>query len=188
MRATRRFFCIPVTMPVRPRFLFFLLFATGPAWTALAAHQAHAGTAVVRPDAGLVFYAADEAAIARIDVEIADNEASRARGLMGRTLTDDQSGMLFVYSDAAPRAFWMRNTPGSLDILFADSQRRIIRIARETKPFSDRNILSHGPAKYVVEVRGGFAQRRGIAVGTRFDYYPSPFARNRDDRTSEQND
>jgi hypothetical protein len=112
--------------------------------------------------------------VARIQVEIADTRLSRARGLMHRLLPDDESGMLFVFPDAAPRAFWMRNTPGSLDMLFADTERRITHIARDTQPMSDRTYSSRGAAMYVLETRAGFAARHGIAPGARFDYYPRP--------------
>jgi uncharacterized membrane protein (UPF0127 family) len=150
-----------------------LILAGGLALSALAGDTDNAETAI-RLDAGLVFLGRDGTQISRIDVEIADDTPSRMRGLMGRRLGDDRSGMLFIFPDSAPRSFWMRNTPGSLDILFADAQRRIINIARETEPFSDRSIRSHGPAMYVVEVRGGFARRMGISPGMRFDYYRSP--------------
>lgn len=131
----------------------------------------------IRPDAALVLIGPDDEVIARILVEIADTPEARERGLMGRKLPDDDSGMLFVYPDAAPRLFWMRNTPGSLDILFADAQRRIFHIARETPAMSDLRHPSLGSAMYVLETRGGFAARRGVAPDTRFDYYPSPVIR-----------
>jgi hypothetical protein len=62
-------------------------------------------------------------------------------------------------------------------MLFADAQRRIIHIARETRPMSDQTYRSQGAAKYVLETRAGFARRHGIAPGARFDYYPDPFRR-----------
>jgi uncharacterized membrane protein (UPF0127 family) len=89
---------------------------------------------------------------------------------MERLLPDDASGMLFVYPDAAPRGFWMRNTPGSLDMLFADAERRIVRIAPATTPMSDRVYRSGAPAMYVIETRAGFAERHGIVPGASFTY------------------
>jgi uncharacterized membrane protein (UPF0127 family) len=110
-------------------------------------------------------------------VEIADTRQSRARGLMHRVLPDDETGMLFIFPRAQPRTFWMRNTPASLDMLFADAERRIIHIARETMPMSDRTYPSKGAARYVLETRAGFAERHGIAPGDRFDYFPVPLLR-----------
>jgi uncharacterized membrane protein (UPF0127 family) len=128
----------------------------------------------IRPDATLELIDATGGSITRIQVEIADTPRARARGLMHRSLPNDESGMLFIFPEAAPRSFWMRNTPGSLDILFADADRRIIRIARETRPMSDRTYASGGAAKYVLETRAGFAARHKILPGARFDYDPRP--------------
>jgi uncharacterized membrane protein (UPF0127 family) len=133
---------------------------------------AKAQEGAIRADAELVFLARDGVASARILVEIADDRVERARGLMGRVLPNDQTGMLFVYADSAPRGFWMRNTPGSLDMLFADAGRHILRIARETTPMSDQIYGSGSPAMYVIETRAGFAARHGIEPGMRFAYGP----------------
>jgi uncharacterized membrane protein (UPF0127 family) len=123
----------------------------------------------VRPDALLVFSSPDGSAIqAQIRIEIAADPAAWNRGLMWRVLPDDTQGMLFVYPDSAPRVFWMRNTPAALDILYADAERRVSHIVRNAQPMSDRLHGSKGPARYVIEVRGGFAARHGIVEGARF--------------------
>ncbi len=125
--------------------------------------------AAVRPDALLVFSSPDGAAIqARINIEIAADSAAWNRGLMWRILPDDTQGMLFVYPDSAPRVFWMRNTPAALDILYADAERRVSHIVRNAQPMSDELHGSNGPARYVIEVRGGFAARHGIVEGAHF--------------------
>ena len=128
----------------------------------------------IRSDATLEFLDLDGQPFLRMSVELATTPETWARGLMHRTLPDDQSGLLFVYPEAAPRAFWMRNTPESLDMLFADGERRLIHIARDTPPWSDQIHSSQGDARYVLETRAGFAARHGLTPGVRFDYYPSP--------------
>ena len=134
----------------------------------------------IRPDATLEIQDAEQHRIASLLVEIADTPAARERGLMDRILPDDQTGMLFIFPEAAPRAFWMRNTPASLDMLFADSEGRIIHIAPETRPFSDQHYLSHGPSRYVLETRGGFAARHGVVPGMRLKYFAAPLGRPQD--------
>ena len=122
------------------------------------------------PDAVLRFWGPEGQLLARIQVEIADTPEARARGLMYRRLPREDTGMLFIYPDEAQRVFWMRNTPSSLDMLFADAQGRIRHIAANTKPLSDQRYASLLPVKYVIEIRGGFSARHGIRADCRFTY------------------
>jgi hypothetical protein len=59
----------------------------------------------------------------------------------------------------------MANTPLSLDIIFANSDFEIVRIHRNTQPYSSRSIESGRPAKYVVEVNAGYAVNHDIREG-----------------------
>ena len=154
-----------------PRLLPLLLLLLIPGVQIHAGPDTATEDLAIRSDAGLVFFARGGEMLARMDVEIAGDSIAHRIGLTGRTLRDDAAGMLFVYRDAKPRTFWMRNTPGALDIMFADTERRIFHIAREVAPMSDQLHASEGPAMYVIETRGGFAKRLGIAPGTRFDYH-----------------
>ena len=128
----------------------------------------------IRPDACLEILTTAGVPVARLQAEVATTTETWQQGLMGRLLPDDASGMLFVFTEAAPRAFWMRDTPGSLDMLFADDARRIRHIARETQPFSDQRYPSQGPAQYVLETRGGFAERQGIVPGMSLEWREGP--------------
>lgn len=100
-----------------------------------------------------------------IDIEIADTDSTRARGLMQRSSLPPKSGMLFIFEKESPQSFWMANTPLSLDMFFADSEGRIVTVAKYTKPGSSDHIRSDEPAKYVLEVTAGFADRHGIVEG-----------------------
>ena len=98
-------------------------------------------------------------------VEIARSNAEREHGLMGRTSLAPDAGMLFDFG--APRlvTMWMHDTPLPLDMIFADEQGRVVRIAANTTPFSEALISSGVPVLYVVEIAGGRAAEIGIAVG-----------------------
>ena len=98
-------------------------------------------------------------------VELATNEAERARGLMFRKELPDGYGMLFDFKYDQPANFWMHNTYISLDIIFIKSDGHILRIAERAKPMSDDLIPSGGPVRAVLEVIGGTAHRLGIAPG-----------------------
>lgn len=103
-------------------------------------------------------------------VEIADDDVSRARGLMFRPPLADDRGMLFEFPDVAERSFWMRNTPSSLDIIYIDPQGRIVSIARHTKPYSEAPVPSYGAANGVLELRAGRADEIGAKPGDRVNH------------------
>lgn len=100
-------------------------------------------------------------------VEIADDPQERARGLMHRRELAPDAGMLFVYDSPQEATFWMKNTPLPLDILFADEAGVIISIARQTTPFSLRNIPSGGAVRGVLEINGGLSDELGVVEGDR---------------------
>jgi uncharacterized membrane protein (UPF0127 family) len=101
---------------------------------------------------------------------VADDEDSRSEGLMNVHNLPDDAGMIFIFDDEAPRSFWMANTPISLDILFVNSEMEIVRIHRNTPPYSHENIVSEAPAKYVVEVNAGFTLNHDIREGMKISY------------------
>ncbi|MEM7368283.1 MAG: DUF192 domain-containing protein [Bacteroidota bacterium] len=109
-------------------------------------------------------------AIKTIDLEIADSEQRITQGLMYRPNMPDTEGMLFIFPDMAPRSFWMRNTLVSLDIIFVDDLNRIVSIQEKTTPKSEQSLPSGKPAKYVVEVIGGFCEKYGVEVGDQISY------------------
>jgi uncharacterized protein len=107
---------------------------------------------------------------ATIAVEVANTTAQRELGLMYRKHLDDDAGMIFVFPDAAPRNFWMHNTPISLDMIFADSSGVVTGIVANAEPYSDKLLGVGGNSEYVLEVNGGFCATHGIKSGDRFDF------------------
>ena len=53
---------------------------------------------------------------------------------MERPALAPNAGMLFLFPDVAPRAFWMLNTLIPLDMLFIAADRRIINIQDQALP------------------------------------------------------
>ncbi|MCY4172024.1 MAG: DUF192 domain-containing protein [Bacteroidetes bacterium] len=100
--------------------------------------------------------------IRTIEVEFAEDEESRASGLMHRRQLSLSEGMLFVFPAPDSLSFWMANTPLPLDIIFVGSDSSIVNIAKRTIPLSREFIRSTDLAQYVVEVRGGFTDRFDI--------------------------
>jgi uncharacterized membrane protein (UPF0127 family) len=100
-------------------------------------------------------------------VEIADTEAAREKGLMYRKRLAPGQGMLFDFHSEQPVGFWMKNTYIPLDMLFIRRDGRILSIAENAEPLSERVIPSGGPVLAVLEVAGGTARKLGIAPGDR---------------------
>ncbi len=105
-----------------------------------------------------------------INAEIADTPGARATGLMFRRSLDADAGMLFIYDNPQNITMWMQNTYISLDMIFADAQGTIIRIARDTEPFSTDIIEAGGLAKVVLEVPAGTSQRLKLKRGDRLEH------------------
>jgi len=100
-------------------------------------------------------------------VELATNDAERARGLMFRKQLPEGRGMLFDFQSAQLVSFWMHNTYISLDMIFIGSDGRILRISEDATPLSDQLIPSIYPVRAVLEVIAGTARKLGIAPGDR---------------------
>jgi len=105
-----------------------------------------------------------------IDAEIADTPETKATGLMFRRSLDADSGMLFIYDKPQNITMWMKNTYISLDMIFADARGTIIRIARNTEPFSTDIIEAGGLAKVVLEVPAGTARRLNLKRGDKLQH------------------
>ena len=103
--------------------------------------------------------------ISKIDIEIADNTPERMQGLMYRKSMDENRGMLFIFQNNEHRGFYMKNTLIPLDIIFLDSAKQVLKIFKNTTPFSERTLESGLPAKFVVEVNAGYTDRYGIKEG-----------------------
>ena len=123
-----------------------------------------------RPDGVLDFIRPDSSISARIFIEIAESPEAQATGLMYRRSLPEKGGMLFIDGAPSMRSFWMKNTALSLDILFVDEAGEIVNIVKRTTPYSEEQILSTGPAQYVVEVRAGFTDKFSITDNDRISW------------------
>ena len=108
--------------------------------------------------------------IKQIDVEIAETDEKRHLGLMYRMKLEENQGMLFIFQDEEEQGFYMKNTMISLDIIFVNSKKQIIKIHKNTTPYSSKTLPSVKPALYVVEVIAGFTDKYGIKEGDQIDW------------------
>ena len=105
-------------------------------------------------------------------VEVANNGNEIERGLMERESLPNGTGMLFVYPAVSQRGFWMKNTLVPLDIIFVDSELRVLNVEHASPGFEGERTCSNpdyycsdGPARFVVEAERGYANRTGISPG-----------------------
>ena len=101
-----------------------------------------------------------------VQVEVADTEEERRRGLMGRSALAEDAGMRFVFDGEQQLSFWMKDTLIPLSIAFMDSEGRIVDI-QDMQPLDDvpPHYVSAEPAQYALEVNQGFFEKRGVMVG-----------------------
>ncbi len=97
-------------------------------------------------------------------IEIADDAAERSAGLMFRETMADDHGMLFVFQETRDVAFWMKNTPMPLDLVFVGQDGRV-RAVLYGEPQSEAVIDPGEPARFVLELKAGTAARQGIKAG-----------------------
>jgi uncharacterized protein len=103
---------------------------------------------------------------ARFTVEVADEPAERAQGLMNRESLRPTAGMLFLYDAPQRASFWMRNTLIPLDMIFMDETGTVTRIHENAVPL-DETPIDGGPGVLaVLEINGGLSRAIGIDVGS----------------------
>ncbi len=101
----------------------------------------------------------------KFDVELALNDAERARGLMYREKLGPYDGMLFDFYQDAPVSFWMKNTLIPLDMVFIAGDGTIKHDHANAVPLSTEAIPSQFPVRAVLEINGGSARLLGIKPG-----------------------
>ena len=106
----------------------------------------------------------------RFAVELADDAASRRRGLMFRQSMPLDHGMLFDFKRDIYISMWMRNTFIPLDMLFLDKSGRVTFIRENATPGSLDTIQPPDRNRAVLELRGGTVARLGIATGDQVEH------------------
>lgn len=101
----------------------------------------------------------------QLDVEVADTERTRQKGLMHREKLDVNSGMLFLFKGEQRLSFWMKNTLIPLDIIFVRQDGLIDHIHSNARPLDETRVTSRRDAMAVLEINGGQADSWGIKEG-----------------------
>lgn len=102
-------------------------------------------------------------------LEVARDDASRARGYMFRESVGPREGMLFVFDETARHSFWMKNCKISLDIVWLDAEQHVVSIAESLPPCPPEgdcpSTAPAVPARYVLEFASGTVRSQHLKVG-----------------------
>jgi len=102
--------------------------------------------------------------IQRVTAEVAQTPEARARGLMGRTALAEDTGMLFVFGEAARHCLWMKDTLHPLSAAFLRRDGSVVNLV-EMQPGTLDYHCAESEAFYALEMPGGWFSRHGIRPG-----------------------
>lgn len=111
---------------------------------------------------------------ATLHVQVARTPEQHERGLMSVRHLAPHTGMIFVFEQDAPVAFWMKDTLIPLDMVFLGSDGTVRKVFARVPIVSprlpDSQIpLEQGAAKYVIELPAGEAAKDGLIPGVRIE-------------------
>ena len=112
-----------------------------------------------------------------LEVQIADTDSLRARGLMFQNELSYNEGMLFVFDESNTRPMWMLNMQFNLDIIWFDENSNVVAIEKDVPPCRTtievvacrENGVSGDNAKYVLEVTSGFVDKFNITENSKME-------------------
>ena len=104
------------------------------------------------------------------DLELADTNEKRMKGLSGRAYWPGNQGMLFIFDQTEEQCFWMKDMKFNLDIVWADVQKKIIKVQENISPSTYPDSFCANNAKYVLEFNQGFASKYGLKAGTALQF------------------
>jgi hypothetical protein len=111
-----------------------------------------------------------------LEVQVADTEPRRIRGLMFQDQLPYDQGMIFVFNESGVYSLWMLNMQFSLDMIWFDENGDIVHIEKNIPPcktpteiMACQSIVPSGEAKYILEVTSGFIDQFNITKNSKLD-------------------
>ncbi len=147
-------------MPFIKTYINMIILVCGIVFTATSMSMAQT---VFEKDTLTIFTATGKAH--KFEIEVASTNEERSQGLMYRKHMAANAGMLFVYEKPNNVMMWMKNTYIPLDMLFLNSEGKIVYIKENATPHSTKTISSDQDVIGVLELNAGTAFRLGIKVG-----------------------
>ena len=111
-----------------------------------------------------------------LEVQIADNESRRIRGLMFQEQLPYDQGMIFVFNEPGVYSLWMLNMQFPLDMIWFDVEGNVVHIEENIPPcetpteiMACQTIVPSGEAMYILEVTAGFVEQFGVTKESKLD-------------------
>ena len=112
-----------------------------------------------------------------LEVQIADTDSLRVRGLMFQNELPYNEGMLFVFEGSETRPMWMLNMQFNLDVIWFDENANVVAIEKNAPLCQTtievvacrENSVSGDNAKYVLEVTAGFVDKFNITENSKLE-------------------
>lgn len=111
-----------------------------------------------------------------IEVQVADTEPRRIRGLMFQDQLPFDQGMIFVFNESGVYSLWMLNMQFPLDMIWFDHDGTIVHIEKNIPPcktptqiMACQSIVPSGEAMYILEVTTGFIDKFNITTDSKLD-------------------
>lgn len=108
-------------------------------------------------------------------IEIADNSRKRSKGLMFRDSLPENHALLMVFPKKGNHKIWMFGMRFPLDLVFLDSNKRVIEIHENVKPLNLnpktwKTYCSGKHAKYVLELSLGTVRKTRTGPGDLLEF------------------
>ena len=111
-----------------------------------------------------------------LEVQIADTEPRRVRGLMFQDQLPYDQGMIFIYDSPGPYSLWMLNMQFSLDMIWFDSNGNVVHIEKDIPPcktavetITCQSLAPNADSLYILEVTSGFVDMFDITHDSKLE-------------------
>ena len=101
----------------------------------------------------------------KVVAEIARSDAERLLGMIFKEKLPEDMGMLFIFDEPDRHRLWTKNVRFPIDLIWLNSERRVIGWEEKLMPCSQDPCPTYGPpqpALYALEIPTGFIARHGL--------------------------
>lgn len=106
-----------------------------------------------------------------INAQRSTTDQQKQTGLGGKDCIGPNQAMLFSFDKPGFYPFWMKAMKFNIDILWIGSNHQVVYRADDVSPSSyPKNFVNDTPAKDVIELAAGNAEKLGITTGSKLIY------------------